>query len=210
VQAGASIMAAAAAGEPPAAGVPAGCHGLSCAGEAFLGGVLARLPGLLPFLLPSANSYARLQPCCWSGAFLCWGYENREAPLRVCCPAGGPGGVNIEVKCVDGTTNPYIGLAALLAAGMQGLDAPDAAALPPPVHADPSAGDGGSGGATPRQPLQRLPASLGAALQELEGDARVQGVVQEVLGPELVTAYLAVRRAEAAATVPPDALLLRY
>lgn len=55
-----------------------------------------------------------------SGAFLCWGYDNREAPLRVCCPRGGPQGTNAEYKAFDGATNPYIGLAALVAAGMQG------------------------------------------------------------------------------------------
>lgn len=55
-----------------------------------------------------------------AGAFVCWGYDNREAPLRVCCPRGGPQAVNAEYKAFDGTANPYIGLAAVVAAGMLG------------------------------------------------------------------------------------------
>jgi len=55
-----------------------------------------------------------------SGAFGCWGYDNREAPLRACCPRGGQDCINAEFKAFDGSTNPYIGLAALVAAGMQG------------------------------------------------------------------------------------------
>jgi glutamine synthetase len=52
---------------------------------------------------------------------VCWGYENREAPLRVCCPRGGISSVNAEFKSFDGSTNPHIGLAAVLVAGMQGV-----------------------------------------------------------------------------------------
>jgi glutamine synthetase len=51
---------------------------------------------------------------------VCWGYDNREAPVRVCCPRGGPQAVNAEYKAFDGTANPYIGLAAVVAAGMLG------------------------------------------------------------------------------------------
>jgi hypothetical protein len=55
-----------------------------------------------------------------AGAYVCWGYDNKEAPLRLCCPAGGPQGTNAEYKAFDGTTNPYIGLSAVVAAGILG------------------------------------------------------------------------------------------
>lgn len=72
---------------------------------------------------PHARACACVCVCALSfcaGAYQCWGYDNREVPLRVCCPRGGPQSTNAEYKSFDGTTNPYIGLAALLAAGMQG------------------------------------------------------------------------------------------
>lgn len=47
--------------------------------------------------------------------------ENREAPVRV-CPYGTGKQYNFEVKCFDGTANPYLGLAAVLAAGMIGVN----------------------------------------------------------------------------------------
>lgn len=59
----------------------------------------------------------------WSGAYQCWGKENREAPLRTACPPGVPDGVvsNFEIKAFDGCANPYLGLASIIAAGIDGL-----------------------------------------------------------------------------------------
>ncbi|KAI8027112.1 LRR receptor-like serine/threonine-protein kinase FLS2 [Camellia lanceoleosa] len=53
----------------------------------------------------------------------CWGKENREAPLRTACPPGVPNGVvsNFEIKAFDGCSNPHLGLAAIIAAGIDGL-----------------------------------------------------------------------------------------
>lgn len=68
-------------------------------------------------------SYDRLQPNTWSGAYLFWGNENKEAPLRAASPPGTPGGLtsNFEVKSFDGSANPYLGLAAIVSAGIDGL-----------------------------------------------------------------------------------------
>lgn len=64
-------------------------------------------------------SYDRIQPDTWSGAYLCWGKENREAPLRTACPPGVPLDLvsNFEIKSFDGCANPHLGLAA----GIDGL-----------------------------------------------------------------------------------------
>lgn len=71
----------------------------------------------------SVCSYDRLQPNTWSGAYQCWGRENKEAPLRAACPPGIPDGYvsNFEIKSFDGCANPHLGLAAILAAGIDGL-----------------------------------------------------------------------------------------
>lgn len=68
-------------------------------------------------------SYDRIQPDTWSGAYLCWGKENREAPLRTACPPGVPLDLvsNFEIKSFDGCANPHLGLAAIVAAGIDGL-----------------------------------------------------------------------------------------
>ncbi|KAG9080868.1 hypothetical protein FS749_007870 [Ceratobasidium sp. UAMH 11750] len=56
----------------------------------------------------------------WSGgSWVCWGRENKEAPLRLC---GSGKGFNVELKAFDGLANPYLGLAAVLAAGVTGLE----------------------------------------------------------------------------------------
>jgi glutamine synthetase len=68
-------------------------------------------------------SYDRIQPDTWSGAYLCWGKENKEAPLRTACPPGVPLDLvsNFEIKSFDGCANPHLGLAAIVAAGIDGL-----------------------------------------------------------------------------------------
>jgi len=68
-------------------------------------------------------SYDRIQPDTWSGAYQCWGKENREAPLRTACPPGVPLDLvsNFEIKSFDGCANPHLGLAAIIAAGIDGL-----------------------------------------------------------------------------------------
>lgn len=67
-------------------------------------------------------SYDRIQPNTWSGAYQCWGRQNREAPLRTASSPGVPNGfTNFEVKVFDGCANPYLGLASIIAAGIDGL-----------------------------------------------------------------------------------------
>ncbi|KEH42128.1 glutamine synthetase domain protein [Medicago truncatula] len=97
-------------------------HGISTLGKEFMAGVLYHLPSILPFLAPLPISYDRLQPDTW-GAYLLWGNENREAPLRASSPPGTPSGLvsNFELKPLDGTANPYLALAATIAAGIDGL-----------------------------------------------------------------------------------------
>ncbi|KAJ9552793.1 hypothetical protein OSB04_016838 [Centaurea solstitialis] len=98
-------------------------HGMSRTGEEFMAGVLHHLPSLLAFTAPIPNSYDRIQPNTWSGAYLCWGKENREAPIRTACPPGVPDGIvsNFEIKAFDGCANPHLALAAIIAAGIDGL-----------------------------------------------------------------------------------------
>jgi glutamine synthetase len=171
-------------------------YGLSATGYHFIGGVLAHLPGLLALTCGSVNSYRRLRPQFWSSAFIAYGPDNREAAVRICSPLGSGGSVNLELKPSDSTANPYLALGAVIHAGLDGvsrqLDPGSALTVDP---ASLSAAERGEAGA------HRLPESLTAALDALEGDE----VLMRALGPLRARAYLAVKRSEAAVFAEHDA-----
>ncbi|KAJ9181506.1 hypothetical protein P3X46_009631 [Hevea brasiliensis] len=158
-------------------------HGISTVGEEFMAGVLHHLPSILAFTAPVPNSYDRIQPNTWSGAYQCWGKENREAPIRTACPPGIKDGLvsNFEIKSFDGCANPYLGLAAILAAGIDGLRRH--LSLPEPVDTNPSYLDA---------KLKRLPKSLSESLEALKKD----DVLEDLIGKKLMIAIKGVRKAE--------------
>ncbi|GMH23185.1 hypothetical protein Nepgr_025028 [Nepenthes gracilis] len=158
-------------------------HGMSEVGEEFMAGVLQHLPALLAFTAPVPNSYDRLQPDTWSGAYQCWGKENREATLRTACPPGIPEGVvsNFEIKAFDGCANPYLGLASIVAAGIDGLR--NHLTLPHPIDKNPSSLDG---------KIKRLPKSLSESLESLQKDE----IFEDLIGEKLMVAVKGVRKAE--------------
>ena len=175
-------------------------------GHWFIGGVLAHLPALVALTCASVNSYQRLGPHAWSSAYTCWGFDNREAAIRVPSALWGQehDSTNIEVRCADHSGNPYLAIGGLLAAGWDGIERQ----LSPgdPLSCDPSHL---SAEEREQRGIQRLPQTLDDALNALEADA----VVMEALGPLLASAYLAVKRAEAAAfahTQPEDIALAHF
>jgi glutamine synthetase len=177
---------------------PRGRYGVSALGYHFIAGVLEHLPALLALTCPSVNSYRRLQPHFWSSAFTAWGPDNREAAVRVpsTFPSDRAGSTNAELKASDSSSNPYLALGGLLAAGLDGvtrkLDAGE------PVLLDPGAL---SEREREQRGIQRYPTTLDAALDRLERDP----VLMSALGPTLARAYLAVKRSEAAAFGREDA-----
>jgi glutamine synthetase len=160
---------------------------LSAVGYHFIAGVLAHLPGLIALTCGSVNSYRRLAPQMWSGAFACYGPDNREAAVRICSPIGAQGSVNLELKPVDSTGNPYLALGAFIYAGLDGIRR----SLSPgePVLVDPAVLDDSE---RQRLAVVRLPSSLRAALDALAADS----FLMSALGPLRSTAYLAVKRSE--------------
>jgi len=86
----------------------------------FLQSVLDNLQAICALSLPTVASYARIADGAWSGGtYVSWGTENREAAVRLC---GAPGSHRFELRSVDGTANPYLYLASILAATIHGLD----------------------------------------------------------------------------------------
>ena len=159
---------------------------LSQTAREFIAGILHHLPSLMALTTPSVNSYRRLLPHCWSGAYRCWGLDNREAAVRVPSnPSGSP--THFELKTVDASANPYLALGGAITAGLDGvarsLEAPN------PIDIDPgnlSAEELNSQG------IERLPSNLGEAIACL----RENDVLLNALNPELSRAFLAVRQAE--------------
>jgi len=173
-------------------------YGLSETGYHFIGGVLAHLPALVALTCGSVNSYRRLQPQFWSSAYTVYGMDNREAAIRICSPLrGDPAStVNLELKPSDSSANPYLSLGAFIYAGLDGIRSgtqPGRA-----VNVDPatlSEDERAAAGA------ERLPRSLSEALDALAAD----DLLLAALGPLRSSAYLAVKRAEAAAFAEHDA-----
>jgi glutamine synthetase len=167
-----------------------GPYGLTDQAAAFVAGILDHLPALLAIGAPSPASYLRLVPNRWAGPFQVWGLENREAALRLITGSpGNPDAANLEIKAFDLSANPYLAVAALIHAGLDGLAS--AAKLPEPVNVDPAS--------VPiaeytRHGIVALPTSLNAATDAFEGD----DVLMTALGKELAETIVDVRRAEAA------------
>ncbi len=162
---------------------------LSDTARQFIAGVLAHLPGLCGLTAPSFNSYRRIVPQYWAGAFTAWGYDNREAPVRVPSVFAGleEASTNAELKAADATCNPYLALGGLLAAGLDGLER--GLELPAPVQVDPATIPDEE---RESRGIRRLPATQEEALDALEADE----VLSAALGPVLAGSYLAVRRSE--------------
>jgi glutamine synthetase len=166
-----------------------GPYGLPPVGEAFAAGILNRLPALLAIGAPSVASYLRLVPSHWAGVYACWGLENREAALRMITGSAGSSewAANLEVKCLDLTANPYLLIAALLAAGLDGIATH--ATLPEPIDVDPAAL---TAEALDRRGIERLPTSLRESTDALAADA----VLRAAMGSALIDSVLAVRESE--------------
>ena len=155
----------------------------------FIAGVIRHLPGLVGLTAPSVNSYRRLQPHFWSSAFVCFGPDNREAPVRI---ASGFWGeemktVNLELKPSDSSHNPYLALGGLIAAGLDGIEK-EMKALEP-VLVDP--GDMEENERNNRG-IERLPTNLLEAIDALGEDE----VLMEALGDVLSREYLLVKSAD--------------
>ncbi len=162
---------------------------LSEMGRYFIAGILHHIKGLCALTCASINSYWRLKPRSWSSAYTCWGYDNREAAIRVPSTYWGHevDSTNIELKCMDNTANPYLALGAVIACGLDGIKRK--LELPPPVQGDPCDLLPDEAEAAK---VERLPGSLNEALTELEADL----FLMRLLGPELANTFIVVKTSE--------------
>jgi glutamine synthetase len=176
----------------PATYDPDGPHGMAAVTGAFISGILRHLPAIIAFLAPSAISHRRLVPHRWSAAFNNLGFQDREAAVRL-CPVTSFGGVdpavqfNFEIRAADAAASPHLALAAIVHAGVSGIEA----GLAPPEATEEDISEWDEQALSARG-FARLPRSLDAALERLQGDAEVR----RWFPPGFVDIYLAHKREE--------------
>ena len=145
-----------------------------------IAGILEHLPAASLLLNPTVNSYKRLIPGWFAPVNVSWGIENRSAALRAISSEQHPERCRIECRRPGADANPYLAIAALVAAAAVGLERE---AVPPaPLEGD----------ASERSDLPPLPSSLESALAAFQADA----VLRSALGHEFSDYYAASRRWE--------------
>ncbi|MFF8352251.1 glutamine synthetase family protein [Streptomyces chartreusis] len=157
---------------------PAGAHGLSAVARHAIAGIVAHAPALAALLNPTVNSYKRFGPDTLAPWLIDWGLDNRSAMVRI--PPERGAGARLELRLGDASANPYLAIAATLAAALLGIRAGEEP--PPPLE--------GYGYDTARSAL--LPSDLSAALDALEADTDLA----DLLGKDFTTSYLTYKRNE--------------
>ena len=152
----------------------------------FLGGILAHARALTAICAPTVNSYKRLvvgralSGATWAPAYIAYGDNNRTACVRI------PGG-RLELRLPDSGANPYLATAAIVAAGLDGIDR----------KLDPGKPNNSnmyelSPAQLAQQGVRVLPQNLLEAITELECDEVIRGA----LGPELSKEFIELKRME--------------
>ncbi|HEY7749711.1 MAG TPA: glutamine synthetase family protein [Aestuariivirgaceae bacterium] len=99
---------------------PKGDHGMSDLMKHYLAGLLAHAEEITYFLAPYINSYKRFQVGTFAPTRAVWSFDNRTAGYRLCGANGK--GVRVECRVGGADLNPYLAFAALLAAGLDGIE----------------------------------------------------------------------------------------
>ncbi|HET6255585.1 MAG TPA: glutamine synthetase [Puia sp.] len=98
---------------------PAVSTGMSSLMESYMAGQLYCLPHILPMVAPTVNSYKRLVEGAWAPTTLTWAVDNRTTALRAL--PGSASSTRLETRVVGSDANPYLAMAACLAAGLYGV-----------------------------------------------------------------------------------------
>ncbi len=161
---------------------------LSDEAKGFIAGQLRHARELSALFAPSVNSYKRLVPGYEAPVYIGWSRRNRSALVRV--PVYHPGkerATRAELRCPDPSCNPYLTFAALLHAGLEGIE--KGYELPAPIERnlyDLNEEDRQSMG------VSHLPESLGEAIEEMSKSE----LVERALGPHIFSRYVDLKREE--------------
>ncbi|MEW6421520.1 MAG: type I glutamate--ammonia ligase [Deinococcota bacterium] len=164
---------------------PAGEHGLSDTARHFIGGLLEHAEGMTAITNPLVNSYKRLVPGYEAPVNVAWSTSNRTALIRI--PAKRGNSTRAELRMPDPSCNPYLALAAMLAAGLDGIE--QKLEPPPAIQRNIFR-------MTVREKrhhrIRELPADLREAVDELGKDPVIAGA----LGEHVMEHFVEAKRAE--------------
>ena len=166
---------------------PEGEMGLSKEAFWFIGGIMKHMKGMTVITNPLVNSYKRLVPGYDAPVCVAWSaHANRSALIRI-PSARGEDSTRIELRCPDSAVNPYLALAACLAAGLDGIKKE----MTPPASVDRNVF-----AMTDEEMrtlgIEQLPQTLGEAIDAFEGST----FSRELLGDHIYTKYLEAKSAE--------------
>jgi len=147
--------------------------------QGAIAGMLHHHEALSAIMAPLTQSYARLQPASLSGYWANWGIDHRSVTVRVSAETGSA--ARIEHRMADCAASPYFAMAAMLQAGLLGLE--NGYELPPEELND---------GLETISTDRHTPHDLGAALDALEADT----VLSAAIGQDLVDNFIAIKREE--------------
>lgn len=152
--------------------------GLSALAYQFIAGLLHHMPDMACLTNPLVNSYKRLVPGYEAPCYMAWSAKNRTPLIRV--PASGGESTRVELRCPDPAANPYLALAACLAAGLDGIEK---GMVPPPgIDANLYAM---SDEEREKLGIRQLPISLNEAVK----NAKKSDFVRELLGEHVHESY---------------------
>jgi glutamine synthetase len=152
----------------------------------FMAGLLAHAPALTAICAPTVNSYKRLvvgralSGATWAPAYIAYGDNNRTSCVRV------PGG-RLEMRLPDASCNPYLATAAILAAGLDGIDRKLDAGRMNNTNLYEQTPE-----ALAQQGIKVLPQTLKEAVAALQADA----VIQDALGAALAREFIQLKNME--------------
>lgn len=158
-----------------------GDHGLSNIGQSFIAGQLAHARGMCAILAPLVNSYKRLVPGFEAPTAINWGRIHRQALIRVPRPGKNPQqSMRIELRCTDPSCNPYLALATMLRAGLDGIQRK--MMLPPAMDENLFLQEENER----LRPRVHLPATLGEAIEDLRED----NLIRDTLGDTIYEGFV--------------------
>lgn len=146
--------------------------------DGFLAGQIACFRELALFLAPTINSYKRYAAGSWAPTTLAWGHDNRTCGFRI---VGHGASKRVETRIPGGDVNPYLAFAAVIAAGLHGIE--QRLELPPALE-----------GNAYESAAERFPSSLREAIAALESGA----MARAAFGDQVVDHYLNYARTEQA------------
>ncbi|MGR4932646.1 hypothetical protein ACIPUD_38570 [Bradyrhizobium sp. CAR08] len=187
---------------------PARPNALSALGGSFAAGVIRHINSIMCFASSTPVGYMRIGPGKWSSGYNAFGLANREAVLRICDLQMTPEpkrqrSYNLEFRAADNAGNPYLVLAMIVRAGLQGIV--EKLQSPPSISVDPAKLDEAE---RMRHGIKPLPSSLDEALQHLDRDE----VARSWLPDALYETFVTLKRKEISATdgLTPEDLCARY